>query len=231
MQEVAGLAAAVGRNFTLDLLTEASDLDADTVVRAVDELWRRRIVRELRDGYDFSHDLLRDAAYAQISPPKRWLLHRRLAQGLELLHANDTDAVSAQLAEQYARGGRPERALAYYRRAAEVASDEVRPRRGDPAVRSSVVDRAHASRRQRPGPPGARVARGDVGAAQCPVWLLLPQAPTDADPLDRAGRGARPRRLLARCADRIVVLAVRPGKPGRRARYRDAGAGNGRGRL
>jgi hypothetical protein len=31
-REVAGLAAAVGTNFTLDLLTEASDLDADTVV-------------------------------------------------------------------------------------------------------------------------------------------------------------------------------------------------------
>ena len=123
VQDVAGLAAAVGQNFTLDLLTEASDLEADTVVRAVDELWRRRILREFRDGYDFSHDLLRDAAYAQVSPPKRWLLHRRLAQGLELLHANDTDAVSAQLAEQYARGGRPERALAYYRRAAEVASE------------------------------------------------------------------------------------------------------------
>ena len=123
VQDVAGLAAAVGQNFTLDLLTEASDVDADTVVRAVDELWRRRILREYRDGYDFSHDLLRDAAYAQVSPPKRWLLHRRLAQGLELLHANDTDAVSAQLAEQYARGGRPERALAYYRRAAEVASE------------------------------------------------------------------------------------------------------------
>jgi len=28
------------------LLTEASDLDADLVVTAVDELWRRRIVRE-----------------------------------------------------------------------------------------------------------------------------------------------------------------------------------------
>ncbi|SDD72702.1 ATP-binding protein [Rhodococcus tukisamuensis] len=121
-REVAGLAAAVGRNFTLDLLTEASDLDADTVVRAVDELWRRRILHEFRDGYDFSHDLLRDAAYAQVGPPARWLLHRRLAQGLELLHSGDTDSVSAQLAEQYARGGRAERAVAYYRRAAEVAS-------------------------------------------------------------------------------------------------------------
>jgi DNA-binding SARP family transcriptional activator/tetratricopeptide (TPR) repeat protein len=121
-REVAGLAAAVGANFTLDLLTEASDMDADPVVEAVDELWRRRIVREFRDGYDFSHDLLRETAYAAVSPPKRWLLHRRIAQGLELLHAEDTDSVAAQLAEQYARGGRPERAMAYYQRAADVAA-------------------------------------------------------------------------------------------------------------
>src|ERR1019366_8797932 len=122
-REVAGLAAAVGTNFTLDLLTEASDLDAGVVVGAVDELWRRRIMHEFRDGYDFSHDLVRETAYAQVSPPKRWLLHRRIAQGLELLHADNMDMVSAQLAEQYARGGRPKRAVAYYRRAADVAAD------------------------------------------------------------------------------------------------------------
>ena len=122
-REVAGLAAAVGTNFTLDLLTEASDLDAGVVVAAVDELWRRRIMHELRDGYDFSHDLVRETSYAQVSPPKRWLMHRRIAQGLELLHADSMDMVSAQLAEQYARGGRPARAVAYYRRAADVAAD------------------------------------------------------------------------------------------------------------
>jgi DNA-binding SARP family transcriptional activator len=121
-REVAGLAAAVGTDFTLDLLTEASDLDAGAVVDAVDELWRRRIMHELGDGYDFTHDLLRETAYAQISPPRRWLLHRRVAQALELLHADDIDRVSARLADQYSRGGRPGRALAFYRRAADVAA-------------------------------------------------------------------------------------------------------------
>jgi DNA-binding SARP family transcriptional activator/tetratricopeptide (TPR) repeat protein len=121
-REVAALAAAVGTNFTLDLITEASDLDADRVVEAVDELWRRRIIREFQDGYDFSHDLLRETAYEGISPPRRWLLHRRIAQGLELLHAEDPDSVAAQLADQYVRAARPERAVAYYRRAAGIAA-------------------------------------------------------------------------------------------------------------
>jgi DNA-binding SARP family transcriptional activator/tetratricopeptide (TPR) repeat protein len=121
-REVAGLAAAVGTDFTLDLLTEASDLDAGAVVGAIDELWRRRIMREFGGGYDFTHDLLREAAYTLVSPPRRWLLHRRVAQGLELLHAGDTALVSAQLAGQYARGGRPDRAVSYYQRAAGIAA-------------------------------------------------------------------------------------------------------------
>ncbi len=121
-REIAGLAAAVGTNFSLDLLTEASDLAADVVVAAVDELWRDRILREFGAGYDFSHDLLREAAYAEVPPARRWLLHRRIAQGLELLHAGDADPVAAQLAGQYARAGGQAKAVAYHRRAAQVAA-------------------------------------------------------------------------------------------------------------
>jgi len=121
-QEIAGLAAAAGTNFSLDLLTEASELSTDVVVAAVEELWRNRILREFGTGYDFSHDLLREAAYAEVTPARRWLLHRRVAQGLELLHAGDTDAVAPQLAAQYARAGCQAKAVAYYRHAAQVAA-------------------------------------------------------------------------------------------------------------
>ena len=120
-QEVARLAAAVGRDFRLDLLVEASDLESGELVAAVEELTRCRILVELDGGYDFSHDLVRDAAYDSASTARRWLLHRRLAQGLELLHAGSIDGVAAQLADQYRRGGRPDRALPYHRRAAELA--------------------------------------------------------------------------------------------------------------
>lgn len=66
--------------------------------------------------------MLRDAAYARISPARRWLAHRRLAQGLELLHAGDLEPVASELAEQYARAGRPAQAVDYYRRAARGAA-------------------------------------------------------------------------------------------------------------
>ncbi len=121
-RSVAGLAAAVGRDFPLDLLTEASHLDADAVVAAVDELWQRRIVVELADGYDFSHDLLRDAAYAQVSPPEA--VAAASAPGTEpgTVACRRHGRRGRCLADQYARGGRPDPAVTYYARAADIAS-------------------------------------------------------------------------------------------------------------
>jgi DNA-binding SARP family transcriptional activator/tetratricopeptide (TPR) repeat protein len=122
-RSVADLAAVIGRDFTLELLTEASDLDGEAVMAAVDELWRRRIIREqAAASYDFFHDLLRDAAYRQISPARRRLLHRRVAQALELIHSRDQAAVAAAVAYHYERADRPARAVPHHVGAAENAS-------------------------------------------------------------------------------------------------------------
>ncbi len=116
------LAATIGREFTLDLLITAGNIDAESAVRALDELWHKRIVREHgANSYDFTHDKLREVAYAEISAPQRRLLHRRVAQALETMHAEDLDAVSGQIASHYERAGMIEQALPYYRRAAAVA--------------------------------------------------------------------------------------------------------------
>jgi DNA-binding SARP family transcriptional activator/tetratricopeptide (TPR) repeat protein len=121
-RDVARLAAAIGSDFSLNLLLEASDLDSVVLVDAVDELWLRRIFVERHGRYDFSHDLLRDAAYASVTTARRWLLHRRVAQGLELLHGEHLEAVAPQLAQQYLLGGRRDRALTFFRQAAARAS-------------------------------------------------------------------------------------------------------------
>jgi DNA-binding SARP family transcriptional activator len=120
-RELAGLASTIGREFTFAVLAQASDSE-DTLVRALDELWQRRIVREQgTDAYDFGHDKLRQAAYASLSAARQRLLHRRVAQALEAVYADNLDPVSGQVAAHYERADQPEQAIPYYQRAAESA--------------------------------------------------------------------------------------------------------------
>ncbi len=108
---LAELVAAVGRDVDLDLLVDASELDDRDLVRAVDRLWRARILVQHGSRYDFAHDLIREVVLAGVSPPRRWLLHRRIAQAMERQHIPGDAAASAALAEQYAAGGLPQHAL------------------------------------------------------------------------------------------------------------------------
>ena len=121
-RELARLAAAIGRGFGLDLLIEAGQLPEDAVVRALDELWQRRIVREIgANQYDFTHDKLREVTYAEIGPAQRRFLHHRIADALEKLHADALDPVSGSLAAHHERAGLDPRAIELYQRAAAVA--------------------------------------------------------------------------------------------------------------
>lgn len=123
--ELAGVAAVIGREFTFTVLARASDMTEEAVVQGLDELWQRRIVRErgaeTAELYDFSHDKLREQAYASLSPAHRRLLHRRVAQAYEEVYAGDLDAVSGQIAVHFERASLAERSIPYYQRAAEAA--------------------------------------------------------------------------------------------------------------
>jgi tetratricopeptide (TPR) repeat protein len=120
-QSLAALAATIGRSFTFAILQQASGANDDRLVAALDELWQRRIVREQgSDSYDFSHDTIREVAYAGISPMRRRLLHRQVAQALEQMHADELDLVSARIATHYRQAGELAKAAAYYLRAANT---------------------------------------------------------------------------------------------------------------
>jgi DNA-binding SARP family transcriptional activator len=145
-QELAQCAATIGRAFSFEVLREAADLDERELVRALDELWRRRIVREHATlGYDFSHDALREAVTRGLGPAHARLLHRRVAQALELVHDSTLDEIAASLASHYELAGLPERAEAYYRRAARAAAAVYAHRRAE-----ALLHRALALVRQRP---------------------------------------------------------------------------------
>lgn len=121
-RELARLAATIGRAFSIEILSLASELDEEALVRGLDELWRRRIVREQESiGYDFSHDLIREVAYTETSAAWRRLLHRRVATALEQLYSANLDEVSSQIATHYERAGSAATAIRFYLRAANVA--------------------------------------------------------------------------------------------------------------
>jgi tetratricopeptide (TPR) repeat protein len=119
---LAGVAATIGRAFTFEVLARATGQDEDTLVQELDELWRRRVVRQQgAAGYDFSHDKIREVAYGELTAARRRWLHRRVAAALEAVHAGDLDPVSGQIAMHYQRAGQPKHAINYYRLAAEAA--------------------------------------------------------------------------------------------------------------
>jgi DNA-binding SARP family transcriptional activator len=119
---LAELAATIGRQFDLDVLGAAAELADETLVRGLDELWQRRIIREQGGGYDFSHDKIRETAYNEVTLARRRLLHRRVAQALTNLHPEDLGAVSGQIGRHYELAGMPAPAVAHYRRAAEASA-------------------------------------------------------------------------------------------------------------
>ena len=122
-QALAETAAVLGRAFTFPVLVAASGQDEAIAIKGLDELWRRHIVREQSaDTYDFSHDKMREVAYANLSPIRRREGHLRAADAMVALHQHAAlDTVSIQVAAHYEQAGRFLQAIEYYRRAAAAA--------------------------------------------------------------------------------------------------------------
>jgi DNA-binding SARP family transcriptional activator len=115
------LAAVVGREAGLRVLAEASGLDAAALADALDAVLAAHLVREERGGYAFTHALVREAIYAELSAARRALLHGRVAEALERLGADD-----AELAHHFVEAGGPRaKAFEYAARAGRRAMDQL----------------------------------------------------------------------------------------------------------
>jgi DNA-binding SARP family transcriptional activator len=121
-REIAAQAAVLGRSFTYPVLAAACGLDEVGLVDGLDELWQRRVIREVSgDGYDFSHDRIRDVVYGLISQARRRLLHRRAGEALLRVHGREAAEVQGQLGHHFASAGDNPAAIDHYRQAASVA--------------------------------------------------------------------------------------------------------------
>ena len=105
-QEMAAVAAVIGRLFSFTVLQSASGMDERSAAEAVEEMVRRHVLQAVGNQLDFTHDRIRDVVYGRLLPPRRLLIHRAVAEALEAADARDLDADALALP---ARDGLSER--------------------------------------------------------------------------------------------------------------------------
>ena len=116
-RRLAEVAAVIGRPFSVGLLVSATGIGEPELVDHLDELWRRRIIRDQGLTYDFSHDKLRTVALEMLSPARRRQLHRAVAEAIAVEFRHDLDAAGPELAAHYDQAGMVEPAIDAYRKA------------------------------------------------------------------------------------------------------------------
>ena len=121
------IASVIGREFSLDTLEALRELSEVRVLDAVEEAVAARLISEVPrvvGSYSFSHALIRETLYDELSTARRVRLHRQIAEVLEKLYVKSLDSHLAELAYHFfqaAPGGDVEKAVDYAVRAADRA--------------------------------------------------------------------------------------------------------------
>jgi len=124
-RRLAQTAAVIGREFDYPLLAAAADTDIDALDRDLDMLTRSDILHQRgvppQATYTFKHALLQEAAYEGLIRPARRRLHARVAAAYVRCGAASAEAFPEILAQHYAAAAMNERAIEFYKQAAELA--------------------------------------------------------------------------------------------------------------
>jgi class 3 adenylate cyclase len=117
IREVAQIGAAIGREFSYELLAALVPLPESTLQEAVERLVRSELVfcrgRPPNATYTFKHALIRDAAYATLLRSRRQELHARIAQVLEDRFPDTVELHPEILAHHWSQAGLVEKAAFY----------------------------------------------------------------------------------------------------------------------
>jgi predicted ATPase len=124
---VLGMASVLGRTFDVGLLQRVADLDIDSVLDLLAEATSTELLQEsgALGRYRFSHILIRETLYEDLTAAKRMRLHRRIADVLEEQFAGNIEPRLPELAHHWfkaAQAGDPRKTMDYAVRAAEQAS-------------------------------------------------------------------------------------------------------------
>jgi tetratricopeptide (TPR) repeat protein len=125
------LASVLGQEFASEEVSRLADLSVEELAVLSDEAAAAGLLVEAGRGlgrFRFSHDLVREVLYQEITPGNRARLHWTAGGILERLHKADVDPYLGAIAHHYFEGssvGNPAKAVEYGRRAAEYASGQL----------------------------------------------------------------------------------------------------------
>ena len=129
-QKLLSLASVLGREFGVDVLQHISSFPQEKLYDALDEAMTERIIGEVPANPNrlrFTHVLIRDTLFEELTVARRMQHHREAAAALEHVHASELEPHLAEIALHLVAAG-PEsaqRALEYARRAADLAASSL----------------------------------------------------------------------------------------------------------
>jgi DNA-binding winged helix-turn-helix (wHTH) protein/tetratricopeptide (TPR) repeat protein len=127
-RQVLGVGAVIGREFEREVLEQVWDGSSGPASPQLEEAVRAGIIAEVSRGagrHRFAHGLIRETLYEEMSGERRVLLHRRVGEALEAVHAPNSAPHMSELAVHFfkaAQGGDIEKAIDYATRAGERAN-------------------------------------------------------------------------------------------------------------
>ena len=100
------MAAVVGREFAIGALEHASERGRGRLLALLDEAEAARVIAEVpavMGRYRFTHALIRETLYEQLTAALRVRLHRRVGDSLEVVYAADMDPHLSEVAHHFPR--------------------------------------------------------------------------------------------------------------------------------
>jgi predicted ATPase len=121
-------AATIGTKIPYPLLEKVVDLSDDEILDALDTVIKLGILHEVTDDidkgefYQFTHSLMREVIYDELTTPRRRIIHRKIAETLEQLYADNIDEVVFELTKHFESAQVYEKTLEYTLKSAELSA-------------------------------------------------------------------------------------------------------------
>jgi tetratricopeptide (TPR) repeat protein len=125
VKEIAQIGAAIGREFSYELVAAVAPHTKTALDSALNQLTESGLAFRRGDPpeahYTFKHALVRDAAYDSLLKSRRQALHAKIARVLEEDFPMTKDNEPELLAHHLTEAGQAEAAIGYWRKAGELA--------------------------------------------------------------------------------------------------------------